>query len=198
MNSISTTRDRRFLILILGALTCLGPMAIDLYLPAMPAIAKSMSEPLGSIQLTLSAYTIGFALGQVIFGPLSDRFGRRKLMLLGLVGYALTNFAASLAETATQLIAIRVLQALAGASVMVCIPAMVRDLFPRKECAKALSSILLVMTVAPLIAPILGGHILRLAGWESLFLFCLGWVLWLCFCLLLSSVNLYRSTGVPI
>ncbi|MCL6270897.1 Bcr/CflA family multidrug efflux MFS transporter [Sansalvadorimonas sp. 2012CJ34-2] len=171
MNSTTSTQSQRFLILILGALTCLGPMAIDLYLPAMPAIAKGMGEPLGLIQLTLSAYTIGFALGQVIFGPLSDRFGRRRVMLSGLVGYVLTNFLATMTETATQLIVVRIFQALAGASVMVCIPAMVRDLFPRKECARAMSSILLVMTIAPLVAPVIGGHILRFAGWQSLFLF---------------------------
>ncbi|WP_165767270.1 Bcr/CflA family multidrug efflux MFS transporter [Parendozoicomonas haliclonae] len=159
------------LVVVLGILTCLGPMAIDLYLPALPAIAKAMGEPLGRIQLTLSAYTVGFALGQIVFGPLSDRFGRMKVMLPGIIGYVLTNFLASLADTAVELIAIRVLQAFSGAAIMVCIPAMVRDMFPRKECARILSSILLVMTVAPLVAPILGGQILKFFGWPSLFLF---------------------------
>ena len=171
MKEISTGQNTRILILILGALTCLGPMAIDLYLPAMPAIARSMEEPLGRIQLTISAYTVGFAIGQVIFGPLSDRFGRMRIILTGIIAYVITNTLAALTETALQLIVIRIFQALSGAAIMVCIPAMVRDIFPKKECARALSSILLVMTIAPLVAPIVGGQILRLAGWPSLFLF---------------------------
>ncbi|MTI14438.1 Bcr/CflA family multidrug efflux MFS transporter [Sansalvadorimonas verongulae] len=171
MTNTEFTLNRRLLVLILGTLTCLGPLAIDLYLPAMPEIARSMGEPLGRIQLTLSAYTIGFALGQVVFGPLSDRYGRMKIILPGLVGYVITNILSSMATTANELILIRCLQALAGAAVMVCIPAMVRDIFPRQECAKVLSSILLVMTVAPLAAPILGGQILRFADWPALFWF---------------------------
>lgn len=174
MKNTELALDRHLLVLILGTLTCLGPLAIDLYLPAMPEIARSMGEPLGRIQLTLSAYTIGFALGQIIFGPLSDRFGRMKIILPGIVGYIATNILSSMAGSANELIIIRCLQALAGAAVMVCIPAMVRDLFPREECAKVLSSILLVMTIAPLAAPILGGQILRFAGWPSLFLFMAG------------------------
>ena len=168
---INNKNERMFFILTLGALTMLGPMAIDLYLPALPAIADDMGEPLSKIQFTLSAYTIGFALGQLIYGPLSDRFGRQKVMLPGLVGYLVTNILAALCTDANQLIIVRVLQAMAGAAVMVTIPAMVRDLFPRQESAKALSSILLVMTVAPLLAPLLGGQILRFFGWESLFIF---------------------------
>ena len=168
--NINNRSERLLFILTLGALTMLGPMAIDLYLPALPAIADDMGEPLSRIQLTLSAYTIGFALGQLLYGPLSDRFGRQKVLLPGLIGYILTNILAAMCTDANQLIAVRVLQAMAGAAVMVTIPAMVRDLFPRQESAKVLSSVLLVMTVAPLLAPVLGGQILRFWGWESLFL----------------------------
>ena len=168
---IHNKNERMLFILTLGALTMLGPMAIDLYLPALPAIAEDMGEPLSRIQFTLSAYTIGFALGQLLYGPLSDRFGRQKVMLPGLIGYIVTNILAAMCTDATQLIIVRILQAMAGAAVMVTIPAMVRDLFPRQESAKALSSILLVMTIAPLLAPLLGGQILRFFGWESLFLF---------------------------
>ncbi|MGI9277903.1 MAG: Bcr/CflA family multidrug efflux MFS transporter [Endozoicomonas sp.] len=168
---ISKRSDRLLFILTLGALTMLGPMAIDLYLPALPAIARDMGEPLSRIQFTLSAYTIGFALGQLIYGPLSDRFGRQKIMLPGILAYIITNILAAMCTTGTQLIIVRVLQAMAGAAVMVTIPAMVRDLFPRQESAKVLSSVLMVMTVAPLIAPILGGQLLKYWGWESLFIF---------------------------
>lgn len=171
MYNLATAQGRRLLVLTLGLITALGPMAIDLYLPALPAIAQEMGEPLGRIQLTLSAYTIGLALGQIIFGPMSDRFGRMKIMLPGIVGYIVTNLLASMASSANELILIRVLQALSGSAVAVCIPAMVRDMFPKQECARILSSILLVMTMAPLIAPVIGGQILKFQGWESLFLF---------------------------
>ena len=169
--SISTRSDRLFLIITLGVLTALGPMAIDLYLPALPAIARDMNEPLSRIQYSLSAYTIAFALSQLVYGPLSDRFGRRAVMFPGLVGYIITNILAAMCTNATELIIVRVLQAMAAAAIMVTIPAMIRDLFPREQVAKVLSSILLVMTVAPLLAPMLGGQILLHFNWESLFIF---------------------------
>ena len=171
--SISTRSDRFLLILTLGALTALGPLAIDLYLPALPTIAKDMGEPLSQIQYSLSAYTIGFAVSQLLFGPLSDRFGRKKVMFPGIAAFIITNFMAALCADATQLIVVRVLQAIAAGAIMVTIPAMIRDLFPKEQVAKTLSSILLVMTVAPLMAPLAGGQILKYFGWESLFI-CLG------------------------
>ena len=94
MYNLATAQGRRLLVITLGLITALGPMAIDLYLPALPAIAQEMGEPLGRIQLTLSAYTIGLALGQIIFGPMSDRFGRMKIMLPGIIGYIVTNLLA--------------------------------------------------------------------------------------------------------
>ncbi len=164
-------RERLQLILTLGVLTSLGPLAIDLYLPAMPAIAKSMGEPLSRIQYTLSAYTIGFALSQLIYGPLSDRFGRRIVMFPGIIGFMLASILAALCTTANELIVVRVLQALSAAAILVTIPAMIRDIFPKEQMAKALSSTLMVMTVAPLIAPLLGGQILKHFGWQHLFTF---------------------------
>ncbi|OED45770.1 hypothetical protein ACH42_04730 [Endozoicomonas sp. (ex Bugula neritina AB1)] len=168
--SITTRSERFFLVLTLGALTALGPMAIDLYLPALPAIAKDMGEPLSQIQYSLSAYTIAFAISQLLYGPLSDRFGRRVIMFPGIVGYIITNFLAAFCTDATQLILVRVLQAMSAGAIMVTIPAMIRDLFPREQVARMLSSILLVMTVAPLIAPLLGGQMLKYFGWQSLFI----------------------------
>lgn len=162
---------KRQIIFVLGILTCLGPLAIDLYLPVLPAIAQSMNEPLGKIQLTLSSYTLGFALGQLIFGPLSDRFGRMAVMTPGLICYIITSMLVSLSDTANELIMIRVLQAISGAAIIVNIPAMVRDLFHKENCAKALSYILLIMTVAPLVAPMLGGQLYLIGGWRLLFVF---------------------------
>ena len=163
--------ERLLMILTLGALTTLGPLAIDLYLPALPAIAESMGEPLNRIQYTLSAYTIGFALSQLVYGPLSDRFGRRAIMFPGIIFFILTNILAALCTSANELIIVRVLQAMSAAAILVTIPAMIRDLFPSEQMAKVLSSIMLVMIVAPLVAPLLGGQILRFFGWQSLFIF---------------------------
>ena len=168
---ISNRGDRFLLILTLGALTALGPLAIDLYLPALPAIALDMNEPLNHIQYSLSAYTVAFALSQMIYGPLSDRFGRRVIMFPGIAFYIVSNLLAAFCTSAGELIAVRVFQAMAAGAIMVTIPAMIRDLFPREQIAKVLSSILLVMTIAPLVAPMLGGQLLRFFGWESLFIF---------------------------
>ena len=168
---INNSREKLLFILTLGTLTTLGPLAIDLYLPAIPTIARDIGEHLSTIQFTLSAYTIGFAIGQLIYGPLSDRFGRRTIMFPGLIGYIITNFIAALCETGLQLIIMRVLQAMAASAVIVTIPAMVRDLFSRQESAKVMSSILMVMTVAPLIAPFIGAQFLKFFGWKSIFIF---------------------------
>lgn len=164
-------RERLLLILTLGALTALGPLAIDLYLPAIPAIAESMGEPLNRIQYTLSAYTIGYAVSQLIYGPLSDRFGRRVVMFPGIIFFILTNILAAVCSSANELIFVRVLQAMSAAAILVTIPAMIRDIFPQEQMAKALSSIMLVVIVAPLVAPLLGGQILKFFGWPSLFIF---------------------------
>ncbi|MDD7805155.1 MAG: Bcr/CflA family multidrug efflux MFS transporter [Endozoicomonas sp. (ex Botrylloides leachii)] len=168
---VTNRKERTLFILMLGALTMLGPMAVDLYLPALPAIAQAMEEPLSKIQFTLSAYIISFAFGQLIYGPISDRFGRQKIILLGIIFFFITSLASALSSNAMQLSIIRILQAMSGAAVMVTIPAMVNDLFPKKDSAKALSSILLVMVIAPLVAPILGGQILKFMNWQALFLF---------------------------
>ena len=164
-------RERLLMILTLGALTGLGPLAIDLYLPAIPAIAESMGEPLNRIQYTLSAYTIGFSVSQLVYGPLSDRYGRRAVMFPGIFFFFVTNILAALCTSANELIIVRVLQAMSAAAILVTIPAMIRDIFPSEQMAKALSSIMLVVTVAPLVAPLLGGQILKFFGWPSLFIF---------------------------
>ncbi|MGY0218527.1 Bcr/CflA family multidrug efflux MFS transporter [Endozoicomonadaceae bacterium StTr2] len=189
IKNLDNRRERLLLILTLGALTSLGPLAIDLYLPALPAIAADMGEPLSRIQMTLSAYTVGFAIGQLLYGPLSDRFGRVRVMMPGLVFYILTNILAAFCTDATQLSIVRVLQALSGAAVMVTIPAMIRDLFPREQSAKAMSSIMMVMTTGPLVAPLMGGQLLRF-GWQSLFLFL---AVAACFTLLLAVLRVKET-----
>ena len=166
-----TGSERLLFILTLGLMSGLGPLAIDMYLPALPSIAREMGEPLSRIQYTLSAYTIGFALSQLIYGPLSDRIGRRIITLLGLVFFVITSVLAAMCETALELIIVRALQAFAAAGIMVTVPAMIRDSFPSDQVAKALSSIMVVTTIAPLVAPMLGGQVLNFAGWPAIFLF---------------------------
>jgi len=154
---------------ILGALTAFTPLAIDMYLPALPAMETQFSAAPGQIQFTLSLYFIGLAVGQVAFGPLSDRYGRLKPLYAGSVVFVLASAACALAPDVETLAALRFLQALGGASSMVVARAMVRDIYPPREVARAFSLLMLVLGVAPILAPMLGSYMLVLAGWQSIF-----------------------------
>ena len=171
--SLSGGKGYRLFLAILGGLTCLFPMGIDLYLPAMPTIAKEMGAPLDSIQMSLSVYTLSFSFGLLVFGPLSDKLGRKPSMSVGVWGYALTYLLTVWTKTAEQFIAVRMLQGIAGAAIMASIPAMVYDIFSgsKETCAKAMSSILLLTMVAPMVAPFIGGYLLKLWNWQSIFYF---------------------------
>ena len=173
------------LIGILAALVALGPLSIDLYLPALPAIAHSLAAPVGKVQLTIGSFLAGFCLGMLLYGPLSDRYGRRPLLLAGITLYVLASLACALATSAEQLIALRVLQAMGGGAGAVTARAIVRDLFPLARAPQVLSQLHLVTMIAPLLAPLLGGWLLLAVGWRALFaglagfgLLCLLLVLW--------------------
>ncbi|PRB82116.1 Bcr/CflA family multidrug efflux MFS transporter [Pseudomonas sp. MYb185] len=157
------------LLLILGGLSAFGPLAIDLYLPAFPAIAQSFATDSEHVQLSLSAYFIGLALGQLFYGPLADRFGRRKPLLFGIGLFTLASVACALAPTLEWLIAARFAQALGGCAGMVVNRAIVRDLCTPIEAARAFSQLMLVMGVAPILAPLAGGWLMLLGGWELIF-----------------------------
>ncbi|GLP97590.1 Bcr/CflA family multidrug efflux MFS transporter [Paraferrimonas sedimenticola] len=157
------------LILVLGALGALTPLAIDIYLPAMPMIGDALGASAGTIQMTLTAYVAGFAAGQLVYGPISDALGRRPVLMAGLIAFMLLSAMCALAVSADMLVLSRALQGLAGAATSVVIMALVRDLFEREDFARTMSFITLVVTVAPLVAPIIGGYLSVWLGWRSLF-----------------------------
>jgi DHA1 family bicyclomycin/chloramphenicol resistance-like MFS transporter len=162
-------RKKLYLILILGLLSAIGPLSIDMYLPAFPDIAKGLHTSVSSVMLSLSSFFIGISVGQLIYGPLLERFGRKKPLYFGLVLYALSSLACAIALSVDTLIIFRLFQALGGCVGMVAARAMVRDLFELKDNAKVFSTLMLVVAVSPIIAPTLGGYITLLFGWRYIF-----------------------------
>ncbi len=160
-----------FLILVLGAISTLTPLAIDMYLPAMPSIAIDLLASPGLVQQTLAAYTAGFAIGQLIHGPISDSYGRRPVLLIGIFCFFIGTLFCAMADTIDSLTYIRALQGFCGAATAVVIQALVRDMFDKEEFSRTMSFITLVMTIAPLIAPMIGGYLTVWFGWRSIFWF---------------------------
>jgi DHA1 family bicyclomycin/chloramphenicol resistance-like MFS transporter len=167
---VSLRPSRRRIVVLLGALAALGPFSIDTYLPAFPEIASTFGVPSARVGDTLAAYFLGISVGQLAYGPWMARAGRRKPLLWGLGLYVLASIACATASGFQALVALRLLQALGGCAGMVASRALVRDLFP-SEAAQVFSSLMLVMGVAPLVAPTVGGWLAALAGWRSIFLF---------------------------
>lgn len=157
------------ILLILGALSAIGPLAVDLYLPAFPALAEAFATDVGQVQRSLAAYFVGLAFGQLLYGPLVDRFGRRWPLLLGIGLFCLASLACALATTLEALIAARFVQALGGCAGMVAARTVVRDLCDPATSARVFSRLMLVMGLAPILAPLLGGLLLVRFGWSSLF-----------------------------
>ena len=154
---------------ILGLLTAFGPFSIDLYLPALPELTRDLGASASVGQLTLTASIAGLALGQLIAGPLSDRFGRRPPLLVGLAAYVLLSLACAAAPTIWALIGLRLLQGLAGAAGLVIARAIVRDEHEGVAAARLYSILMIVAGAAPIVAPIVGGQLLRLTDWRGLF-----------------------------
>ncbi|MGF1767227.1 Bcr/CflA family multidrug efflux MFS transporter [Enterovibrio makurazakiensis] len=157
------------LILVLGAIAALTPLAIDMYLPAMPDIAKELDVAPGLVQRTLAAYTAGFALGQLIHGPISDSYGRRPVLIVGVIMFLIGAVVSANANDIETLTYIRAAQGFCGAAAAVVIQALVRDMFDKEDFARTMSFITLVMTVAPLAAPMIGGYLAVWFGWRSIF-----------------------------
>ncbi|MFD2078677.1 MFS transporter, DHA1 family, bicyclomycin/chloramphenicol resistance protein [Actinopolymorpha cephalotaxi] len=157
------------LIILLGGLTALGPMTIDLYLPALPHMTRELHTSQTLLQLTLTAALVGLAAGQAVVGPLSDAVGRRRPLLVGLGTYAVASVVCAVAPTIEVLVAGRVVQALGGAAGIVIARAIVRDLVSGREIARLFSLLLLVTGLAPILAPVVGGQLLRLGSWRMLF-----------------------------
>ena len=159
------------ILLILGALSAFGPMAIDFYLPSFPTLAREFATDVEHVQLSLASYFVGIAFGQLIYGPLADRYGRRRPLLVGVLLFTLASLGCALAPSLEWLIAARFVQALGGCAGMAISRAVVRDLCDPLESAKTFSKLMLVMGVAPILAPMGGGVLLELPlhDGESLF-----------------------------
>ena len=157
------------LFLVLGAIGALTPLAIDMYLPAMPTIARDLGVADGAVQITLTAYTAGFAIGQLIHGPLADSYGRRPVLILGVLFFGLASVVSATTTGIEALTWVRTAQGFAGAAAAVIIQAVVRDMFDREDFSRAMSFVTLVITIAPLIAPMIGGYIAVWFGWRAIF-----------------------------
>lgn len=156
-------------LLILGALSAFGPLAIDFYLPSFPSIASDFATDVEHVQQSLAVYFLGLAIGQLAYGPLADRFGRRKPLLVGVTLFTIGSLACALAPSLEWLIAARFVQALGGCAGMVISRAVVRDLCDPIASAKVFSQLMLVMGLAPILAPVFGGILLGIFGWQSIF-----------------------------
>ncbi len=163
-------KNQRSIIITLGALSALGPFSIDMYLPGFPAISKDLNSPIAHVALSLTSFFIGISVGQLFYGPIIDRFGRKTPLYAGLFIYLLSSIGCMLAPDVDTLIALRLIQALGGCAGMVVSKAMVRDIFPVEDNAKVFSMLMLVMGVAPIIAPTIGGFVSADFGWRTLFL----------------------------
>nr|WTB30746.1 multidrug effflux MFS transporter [Streptomyces sp. NBC_00830] len=155
--------------LVLGGLTALPPLSMDMYLPALPAVTDALHASAATVQLTLTACLGGMALGQVVVGPMSDRWGRRRPLLLGMVVYVLATALCVFAPTTELLIGFRLLQGLAGAAGIVIARAVVRDMYDGVEMARFFSTLMLISGVAPVVAPLIGGQVLRFTDWRGIF-----------------------------
>jgi DHA1 family bicyclomycin/chloramphenicol resistance-like MFS transporter len=157
------------LVVILATLSVIAPLAIDMYLPALPTIAKSFQVPESEAQFTLSTFFLGFAIGQAFYGPISDRFGRKAPLYFGMSLYSLASLGCALAPSIDSLAGFRFLQALGGCTGAVISRAMVRDLFTGADAVKVFSRVLLVFGLGPILAPMIGGYILYWADWHAIF-----------------------------
>ncbi|MBW4889538.1 multidrug effflux MFS transporter [Mucilaginibacter sp. HMF5004] len=164
------SRERFFRILILGFLTALSPFSIDMYLPGFKLIAKDLHTTTNEVGLSLSSYFIGLAVGQLLYGPLLDRFGRKKPLYIGLVIYIAASVGCMSVTGINPLIALRFVQAVGGCAAAVAAVAMVRDLFPVNENAKIFSLLMLVVGLSPMLAPWAGTVVTSYFGWQSVFL----------------------------
>ncbi|MBL0913300.1 MAG: multidrug effflux MFS transporter [Bacteroidia bacterium] len=163
-------RSHGRLIVILGFLSGLIPFSIDMYLPAFPAIATGLHTDTANVGISLASFFVGICAGQVLYGPLMDRYGRRKPLLAGMGIYLATSLACIFVTNVEQLIALRFMQAFGGCATFIAGRAVVRDVFPSEQIARVFSLMMLVMGVAPVVAPIAGGIVVSLAHWRVIFI----------------------------
>jgi len=171
-----TTKKYIKLILILGSLTALGPFSIDMYLPGFSGIAKDLDTTVAKVSMSLSSYFIGISAGQLLYGPLLDRFGRKKPLFIGLMVYILASLGCVYVTDIDSFIFLRFIQAIGSCAATVASVAMVRDLFPVKDIPKVFSLLMLVLGLSPMLAPTIGGYVTEDYGWHMVFLIlmCMG------------------------
>jgi MFS transporter, DHA1 family, multidrug resistance protein len=173
MTTTSTVPGLRTLplhtLVLLGALTAAAPLVTDVYLPALPDLARSLGTTEAAAQLTVSVSIVGLALGQLVAGPLSDRIGRRAPLRVGVLLLAITSFLCAVADDITVLLVLRLAQGLAAATTLVVARAVVRDVYDGARAARIFSELILVMGVAPVVGPMLGGQLLRVTDWRGIF-----------------------------
>ncbi len=162
-------KQKNLIILILGFLAAIGPFSIDMYLPAFPAIAKDLETDISHVAYSLTSFFIGISIGQILYGPLIDRFGRKKPLIVGLILYIITSLGCALSPNVEWLVGLRFLLALGGCAGMVASRAIVRDIFPPNQIAGVFSTLLLIMGVAPIVAPTIGGYVVAELGWRAVF-----------------------------
>ncbi len=180
-------------LILMGLLTALGPLAIDMYLPAFPSIVSSLHSTQGQVERTLASYLFGLALAQIFYGPFADRYGRKLPLIAGLTLFIIASVACGLTDNVEHLTLWRIVQAFGGASGMVIPRAVIRDNFDTRDAAKALSLLILVMGVTPILAPLLGGQVLIFGSWRGLFaIMAIGGLL-----LLIAVMRTMRETLPP-
>jgi DHA1 family bicyclomycin/chloramphenicol resistance-like MFS transporter len=167
------------LILILGSLTALGPFSIDMYLPGFSGIALDMNTSVAKVAMTLSSYFIGISAGQLLYGPLLDRFGRKKPLFIGLLVYIIASLGCVFVKDIDTFIGLRFIQAVGSCAATVASVSMVRDLFPVRDIPKVFSLLMLVVGLSPMLAPTVGGFVTDAYGWHTVFfiLMCIGIVI---------------------
>jgi DHA1 family bicyclomycin/chloramphenicol resistance-like MFS transporter len=154
---------------ILGSLSMFGPLSMDMYLPGLPALTRSLGASASTGQLTLTGAMLGIAAGQLFTGPVSDSLGRRRPLLVGLVGYVVASLACALAPSIWALIALRLIQGMLGGAGVVIARAIVRDLFAGAEAARVFAVLMAVTGMAPVFAPLIGGQVLAITSWRGIF-----------------------------
>ena len=170
MHAADPARPPAYTVVVLGLLTMFGPLSLDLYLPALPQLADDLATSASAAQLSITACLVGLALGQLVAGPLSDRLGRRRPLVVGLLAYVLASIACAFAPSVEVLVALRFVQGLAGAAGIVISRAIARDLYSGRALMIFFSRLLLIAGLAPVIAPILGGQLSRIMDWRGIFL----------------------------
>jgi DHA1 family bicyclomycin/chloramphenicol resistance-like MFS transporter len=181
------------LLLILAALSASAPMSVDMYLPAFPALAQDLLTDSGRVQQTLSAFLLGFAVAPLVWGPLSDRYGRKPILYAGLAIFVAASIGGALSGSIDVLIGFRFLQALGGSAAASLARAIVRDRYDREEAARTLSLLFVVMAIAPMVAPIIGGQVLVFFGWRAIFWALAGYGV---ICLLITVYPLHETLPI--